>query len=243
MEAYVKLRRSLSSKSKRSKSSPPRSIPHDCDADFNIATPLDSINKSVDDKIETMSVNLLAKFSSMLENFQPRLNNPSVPDPSAMLGSSAKLAEPVSRRPTDRTKCPAGLRFRKGGEDPALHEDDIASARIIDETPETFRHPPGDTGEPQGGRSAPPFVRHHQAGAGFDSQPDDDEDDDDRESNADSAPTDKTYIRLMHYFHDRFPHSEPASALAVNSSSSFRHRRLQSQRTLILSYICEWMKY
>ena len=35
---------------------------------------------------------------------------------------------------------------------------------------------------------------------------------DDRESNADSAPSDKTYIRLMHYIHDRFPHSEPASA-------------------------------
>ena len=212
MEAYVKLRRSLSSKSKRSKSSPPRSIPHDCDADFNIATQLDSINKSVDDKIETMSVNLLAKFSSMLDNFQPRLNNPSVPDPSAVLGLSANLAEPVSRRPTDRTKCPAGLRFRKGGQDPALHEDDITSARIIDETPETLRHSPGDTGEPQGRRSAPAFVRHHQAGAGFDSQPDDDVDDDDRESNADSAPSDITYIRLMHYIHDRFPHSEPASA-------------------------------
>ena len=174
MEAYVKLRRSLSSKSKRSKSSPPRSIPHDCDADFNIATQLDSINKSVDDKIETMSVNLLAKFSSMLDNFQPRLHNPSVPDPSAVLGLSANLAEPVSRRPTDRTKCPAGLRFRKGGQDPALHEDDITSVRIIDET---LRHSPGDTGEPQGRRSAPAFVRHHQAGAGFDSQPDDDDDD------------------------------------------------------------------
>ena len=32
MEKYVKLRKSLSSKSKRSKSSPPRSIPHDRDA-------------------------------------------------------------------------------------------------------------------------------------------------------------------------------------------------------------------
>ena len=41
MEKYVKLCKSLSSKSKRSKSSPPRSIPHDRDADVNVATQLD----------------------------------------------------------------------------------------------------------------------------------------------------------------------------------------------------------
>ena len=210
MEKYVKLRKSLYSKSKRSKSSP-QSIPHDRDADVNLATQLDSLNKSVDDKIEAMSVNLMAKFSSMLDNFQSKVINPSFPDPSAVLGQSATNTEPVSSHPTDRTKCPAGLRFRKGGEDPAPHEVNLTSDSCIDETPETPRHPPGDAGEPQGRRSAPAFVRHHQAGAGFDSQPDDD-DDDNRESVADSAPSDKSYIRLMHYIHDRFPHSEPASA-------------------------------
>ena len=56
MESYMKLRRFLSSKSKQSKSSPPRSTPHDCDVDIPIATQLDSINKSVDLKIEAMSV-------------------------------------------------------------------------------------------------------------------------------------------------------------------------------------------
>ena len=35
--------------------------------------------------------------------------------------------------------------------DPVPHEDDSAYASHIDETPETVRHPPGDTGEPQGG--------------------------------------------------------------------------------------------
>ena len=41
MEKNVKLRKSVSSKSKRSRSSPPRSIPHDRDADDNVATQLD----------------------------------------------------------------------------------------------------------------------------------------------------------------------------------------------------------
>ena len=77
MEKYVKLRKSLSSKSKRSKSSPPRSIPHARDSDVNFATQLDSTQKSVDDKIEAMSVNLMARFSSMLENFQSRVSNTS----------------------------------------------------------------------------------------------------------------------------------------------------------------------
>ena len=147
----------------------------------------------------------------MLEDFQVRLNNPSIPDPSAVLGQSATNTEPISSRPTDRTKRPTGLRFRKGGDDPAPYEVNLASDSFIDETPETPRHPPGDAGEPQGRCSAPAFVRHHQAGAGFDSQPEDD-DDDDGESNPDSAPSDKSYIRLMHYIHDRFPHSEPASS-------------------------------
>ena len=117
----------------------------------------------------------------------------------------------MSRRLTDRIKCPTGLRFWKGRKDPVPQEDIITCDSVIDETPETPRYPPGDAGEPQGRRSAPAFVKHHQAGTGFESQPDDD-DDDDRDSGADSAPSDKTYLRLMRYIHDRFPHSEPASA-------------------------------
>ena len=114
MESYVKLRRSLSSKGKRSKSSPPRSIPHNSDIDFSISTQLDSINKSVDQKIDAMSANLLAKFSSMLDKLQPRLNSPSFPDPSAVPGYSACLSEPPSRRPTDRIKCPCGPLISEG---------------------------------------------------------------------------------------------------------------------------------
>ena len=195
MESYMKLRRSLSSKSKRSKSSPPRSTPHDSDVDISITAQLDSISKSVDQKIEAMSVSLLSKFSSMLESFQPRLNSPSFPDPSAVSGHSACLSEPPSRRPTVSTKSPAGLRFQKGGDDPVPHEDELVSARVIDETPETLRHPPGDGGEPQGIRCALAFVKHHQAGAAFDSQ-----------------PADRAYNRLMHYIHKRFPHLQRASA-------------------------------
>ena len=110
MEKYVKLRKSLSSKSKRSKSSP-RSIPHDRDSDVNFATQLDSLHKSIGDKIEAMSVNLMSRFSSMLDDLQSRVINTSCPDSSAVLGQSATNTEPVSSRPTDRTKCPAGLRF------------------------------------------------------------------------------------------------------------------------------------
>ena len=86
----------------------------------------------------------------------------------------------------------------------------------MDETPATPRHPPGDTGEPQDLRRAPAFVRHHQTGAGFDSQPDvgyrKGNDDDDRDSEADVAQSDRNYVRLMHSIHNRFTYSVPASA-------------------------------
>ena len=210
MESYMKVRKSLTSK-RRSKSSPPRSTPHDSDVDQSFATQLDSINKSVDQKIEAMSLSLLSQFLSMLDRFQPRPNPTSFSGPSAVPGYSACLSEPPSRRPTVSTKSPAGLRFRKGGEDPVPHEDDLASARVIDETPETVRHPPGDAGEPQGSQRLSAFVRQRQAGAGFDSQADDD-DDDDRASIADTKPADKAYNRLVHYIYDCFPHLQPASA-------------------------------
>ena len=82
----------------------------------------------------------------------------------------------------------------------------------MDETPETPQHPPGDTGEPHDLRRAPAFVRHHQTGAGFDSQPEEDEDDDERDSEADGTQLDKSFVRLLHYIQDRFPHLIPTSA-------------------------------
>ena len=246
MLKYIKLRKSLSSKSKRSKSSPPRSIPHDRDTDDIIPTQLDSVQKLIDDSIATMSVNLLAKFSSMFEQFQSRDTNIPCSSSSAVLGHSATRTEPASRCPTDRIKCPTGLRFQKGREDPVPQEDFSDSDRIIDETPETPRHPPGDTGEPQGKRRAPAFVRHHQTGAGFDSQPDEDDDVDDRDSEADGAQSDKTYVRLMHYIHDRFLHSVPASAPREHPRCEFEEffstSEVTSSAKPILTLYPQWMK-
>ena len=119
-----------------------------------------------------MSDILMAKFSSMFDQYQSRQHNISCTYSSAVPGQSATHTEPASRLPTDRITCPAGRRFRKGHEDTVPHEDISVCDRIMDETPETPRHPPGDAGEPQSKRRAPAFVRHHQTGAGFDSQPD-----------------------------------------------------------------------
>ena len=196
MIKYCKLRKSLSSKSKRSKSSPPRSIPQDRDTDeFNQAQ-LDSVQKLINDSITSMSDNLMAKFSSMFDQYQARQHNISYTSSSAVPGQSATRTEPASRLPTDRITCPAGRRFRKGHEDTVSHED-ISVCDSMDETPETSRHPPGDTGEPQDLRRAPAFVRHHQTGAGFNSQLEDDEDDDERHSEADEPQLEKSFVRLL----------------------------------------------
>ena len=151
----------------------------------------------------------------MLENFQRSLNKTSLADDSAVPGYSACLSEPPFLRPTVSTKSRKGPRFREGGEDLVPHESGLASASFdMDETPETVRHPPGDTGEPQGSQQAPDFTRQRQSGAGFESQQED-EDDDDRESVVDISPPDKAYNCLMHYIYDRFPHSRPTSAFTT----------------------------
>ena len=162
MLKYFKLRKLLFSRSKRSIFSPPRSIPHDRDIDEINPAQLDSVQKLINDSITTMSDNLMANFSSMMDQ-----HNISCTSSSAVPGQSATHTEPASRLPTDRITCPAGRRFRKGHEDTVPHEDISVCDRIMDETPATPRHPPVDTGEPQDLRRAPAFVRHHQTGAGF----------------------------------------------------------------------------
>ena len=154
----------------------------------------------------------------MLEQFQLGLNPQSFPEDSAVPGYSACLSEPPSLRPSVSIKSRTGLRFREGGEDPVPHESvlaqGISSARYsLDETPETFQHPPsGDTGKPQGGsQRAPGFSGENQSGAGFESQHQED-DEDDKDSVVELPPPDKTYARLVEYIYDRFPHSRPASA-------------------------------
>ena len=169
MLKYFKLRKSLLSKSKRSIFSPPRSILHDRDTDEINPAQLDSVQKLINDSITTMSDNLMAKFLSMFDQYQSRQHNISCTSSSAVPGQSATRTEPASRLPTDRITCPAGRRFRKGHEDMVPHEDISVCDKIMDETP---RHPSGDTGEPQDLRRGPTFVRLHQAGAAFDSQPD-----------------------------------------------------------------------
>ena len=214
MEGYIKLRKSLSSKGRRSKFSPPRSTPHDSDFDHNLAAQIESVNKSVDQKLEAMSSSLMSRFSSMLDSFQLSLNKTSFPEDTAVPGYSACLSEPPSLRPTISTKSRTGLQFQEGEEDPVPHESGLASAsRNLDETPETVRHHPlGDTGKPQGhSQRAPEFAKESQSGAGFDSQHEED-DDEDRESVTEIPPLDKAYTRLVQYIYDRFPHSRPSSA-------------------------------
>ena len=193
MLKYFKLRKSLFSKSKRSISSPPRSIPHDRDIDEINPARLDSVQELINDSITTMSDNLMAKFSSMFDQYQSRQHNISCTSSSAVPGQSATRTEPA-----DRITCPAGRRFRKGYEDTVPHEDISVCDRIMGETPATPWHPPGDTGEPQDLRRAPAFVRLHQTGAGFHSQPDvsyrKDNDDDVRNSEANITQSDRNYV-------------------------------------------------
>ena len=81
MEGYIKLRKSLSSKSKKSKNplktsaSPPRSTAPNADLDARFAAQLETVNKSMNDKLSVMSSALMSQFASMLDQFKLGLNN------------------------------------------------------------------------------------------------------------------------------------------------------------------------
>ena len=79
-----------------------------------------------------------------------------------------------------------------------------------------------DSDSPQGQSSQrdPGFANLGQTGADYEYH-DDDEEDDDKESVADPPPLDKTYARLVHFIHNRFPHSQPSTAAHVPRRCEF----------------------
>ena len=82
MDGYIKLRKSLSSKSKENKnplktsSSPPRSTAPVVDLDSRFAAQLYTVNRSMDDKLSAMSSALLSQFTVMLGQFNPFSTSP-----------------------------------------------------------------------------------------------------------------------------------------------------------------------
>ena len=233
MESYVRLRKSLTSKNRKSKtprssSSPPRSTAPDSDFDHKMAAQFDSVHKAVDKKLEGMSSALMSKFSIMLAQFQSGLNPSSVSDDSAVPWYSGCLTEPPSLQTPVCTKSRTGLWLREGEEDLVLHDNrlaqGIASARAnVGETSETSRDPPAeDSGKPQGQdrQHYPGFAYGNQAGADY-SFRQEEEEDDDRKSVVDLPPPDETYTRLVNFIHERFPHSRPSTAARLPPRCEF----------------------
>ena len=224
MEGYVKLRKSLTSKSKknktssRSSSSPPRSTAPDSDLDSRFAAQFDSVNKAMDKNLDDMSTALMSKFSLMLAQLQSGSNITSFSGDSAVPGYSGCHTEPLSLQTPVCTKSRTGLQFREGEEDPLPHESRLAQdnsmSRVsVGKASESSRDPPSeDTERPQGqdSQNEPGFTYEGQSGADY-SFHHDEEEDDDKESVANPPPLNKTYARLVSFIHNRFPHSQPST--------------------------------
>ena len=235
MEGYVKLRKSLTSKSKKSKpssrssSSPPRSNAPDSDLDSRFAAQFDSVNKAMDKKLDNMSTALMSRFSQILARFQSVINQLSFSDDSAVPGYSGCQTEPPSLQTPVCTKSRTGLRFREGEEYPVPHESGLAqesssAARVaLGSTSESSRDPPpvgNEKSQGQGSQTDPGFTYGGQSGADYAFQHDDEEDDD-KDSVADPPVLDRTYSRLVNFILDRFPHSRPSTAAHVPPQCEF----------------------
>ena len=138
MEGYVKLRKTLSSKSKKSKnpskssSSPPRSTAPNVDIDSKLAAQLVTVNQSMDQKLDSMSTTLMSRFALMLEEFKSVLNQTSFSEDPAVPRPSISQTEPPSLQHPVSTKCREGLRFRGSVEDPVLYGSGLAHQNVVD---------------------------------------------------------------------------------------------------------------
>ena len=178
-----KLRKTLSSKSKKSKtpskssSSPPRSTAPDVDIDSKLVAQLVTVNKSMDQKLDSMSTTLMSRFALMLEEVKSGLNQTSFSEDPAVPGPSVSQTEPPSLQHPVSTKCREGLRFRGSVEDPVLHGSGFAQAVVDDlarhsvgATAEASRDPPPEGNEKSqrpGSQSGQGFQFGAQSGTEF----------------------------------------------------------------------------
>ena len=106
-------------------SSSPRSTAPVVDLDSRFAVQLDTVNKSMDDKLSAMSSALLSQFTVMLDQFKLGITISSVSGNHGVPGYSVSQTEPPSLRHPVSTEIQR-LRFQDGGEDPVPHGLGIA---------------------------------------------------------------------------------------------------------------------
>ena len=213
MEGYVKLRKSLSSKSKKNKNplktsaSLPRSTAPNVGLDARFAAQLETVNKSVDAKLSDMSSALMLQFATMLDQFKLGFNNSSFSGNPEVPGPPVSQIEPVSLQYPVSTEIPR-LRFQDGGEDLVLHGSGLAQGGISLARPQLSsdaalsRDSPSEVSGKSQRSSDPsgPRVSFAQPIESELAQHPEEDDEDDRESVADPPVSDKTYSRLINPF-------------------------------------------
>ena len=234
MKGYVKLRKSLSSKGKKPKnpfktSTSPRSTAPNVDLDARFAAQLETVNQSVDKKLDNMSSALMFRFALMLDQFKSWLNTTSFSGDPAVLGPSVSQTELPSLQHPVSTKTQERLRFWESGEDPVPHGSGLAQGGVfsarhqLGADAETSRGPPPEVGgksQRPGVQSGPRVEFSHRTETEYAFHPEED-DEDDQDSIADPPVLDKTYARLIGCIYDRFAHSHPSTSAHVPPRCEF----------------------
>ena len=225
---FVKVSRPSKSKFRSSFSSPRTTAP-DCDFDALLATQLDSVNKSVDKKIDNLSDALMSKFSVMFDRLRSDLINPSVAGDPAVPGHSVSHTEPLSLPHPTSAKRPESLRGLGEGVDPVphgsglTHHDVDSRSQGLGAGAESSRDPPPEGGESSQDPGAHSSFRAGPSGqAGLEgSYHQDDDDEDDRDSVGEPPAQDKVYVKLIDFIYNRFSHSKPSASAHVPPRCEF----------------------
>ena len=235
MDGYIKLRKSLSSKSKKNKnplktsSFPPRSTAPVVYLDSRFAWQLDTVDKSMDDKLSAMLSTLLSQFKVMLDQFKLGITNSSVLGNPGVPRYSVSQTEPPSLRHPVSTEIQQ-LRFQDGGEDtvphglgvaqgggvplarPQIGKDAAASRNPPEEGSKNAQRPPDPSG---------PKVSFAQPLVSETPQDPEEEEDDDKDSVAEPPVMDKTLSRFFDFIYDKFANSRPLTGASAPPRCEF----------------------
>ena len=239
LEAYVKLRKSLASKSKGKKSSssikspsaPGPSAPN-VDFDDRILADFAVFSQDVDNRIASMSSSVMNRLNDLFGNIDDRFANRSLSAEPGVSGLTLPTGQsPLLRHSVSTNINPIRFQSDAGGPMPhgsgSAHPGNVGeSCKGLGSNPVSAQHPQASaealeaahcsqTGDSDRARLQA-SVGHHV----FVREPEDDGEED-QESVVEFPVVDKIFNKLVHYIYEQYPNSRPRSDPSVPPRCDF----------------------
>ena len=225
MESYVKLCKSLASRSKKNSTSAPKTPSSSgpqapsVDVDEQIRAHIATFSRDVDDRLASMSSSIMTRLDELFSQFRSNVSNRSLPAEPEVSGHTPPTGQsPPLRRSVSIHVNP--MRFQSSG---SAHTHGELNQSGVSQGPAPRLHASTEATEPAqaaySAKSSSDRLAPSSEHPVFMREPEN-EDEDDLESVHD-FPVDKTFNRLVNFIYEQYPDFRPLSDPAVPPQCEF----------------------